>query len=158
MEELQSLLNRLIACSQAELVVQRRLVELVLDQRVAVLERRPESVERATAELGAELERAASRRAARVEAVARLARHWKVSAGALTLSSIAERSGPRGQALLELRDELREVASRLSEEGRRVAALVRHQRAFVQDVLQALLGDENGNPVRDGGTLVDTSA
>jgi hypothetical protein len=158
MDVLQSLSNHLLASLQGELAVQRRLLELVVAQREAVLERRPEAVEAATARLRAELERATARRTARSQAVGRLARHWGVSAAALTLASIAERLGARGAALRELRVELRGVGLELEREGRRLAMLLRYQRAFVQEVLQTLLGDEHDNPVHDGGTLVDTSA
>ena len=73
----------------------------------------------------------------------------------LTLTSIAERLGPEGEAILQVRGALRDSAARVAREGRRLGRLLSVHRQLARETIEILLTDEHGNPLHDEGTLVD---
>lgn len=158
MKNLQALMNRLTACVRDDAAAQRRVLKLMEGQEQAILERQPARIERANAELEAELERVEPRNRLRGEVLDALAAHWGVPRGAVTLASVAERFGPGSEPLLQLRGELRLLAADVTRASRRLAALITMHRQIARDVIGLLLTDENGNPLEREGTLIDARA
>lgn len=158
MKDLQALMNRLTACVREDADAQRRLLELMESQEQAILERRPERLEQANAELEAELLRVEPRSRLRDAVLHAFAAHWNVPGSAITLASVAERFGPGAETLLRLRGELRVLAADVKRASRRLAALIHMHRQIARDVIGLLLTDENGNPLEGEGTLIDARA
>ena len=156
MSEMQSLLNHLCAWVESAINAQRELGRLVDAQQAAVRTHQPDAVESATRAIEEALRSAPARDARRAELFGGFARHFGVAAGALTLTSIAERCGPSAGDLSRLALELREAAADLARRQQRVAALIATHRRLTRDVLVHLLADEHGrNPLEDQGVLVD---
>ena len=55
----------------------------------------------------------------------------------------------------QIRNELREATARVVRQNRRVAALVGLHRRVNQEILELVLADEDSNPLRQTGALVD---
>jgi len=156
----QSLLNRLEAQVREDLDAQRR-VQSILDALLGVV--RSGSPAEITAHFGGlkrEIESGSERAARRTALFQALAVQLGVPASMVTLSSIAERAGPAGEHLCELRVELRAAAALVVRTHRKLAATLRCQRRIMNDALAILLSDksgESGNPLIEEGTLVDAS-
>ena len=149
-----SLLNRLSANLREEEAGQVAIIACLADQRSAIDSGRGDRVEDATRAIR-ESSAAASRRATqRARVLQALSKAWHVPADALTLRSIAERAGGNGRSLLELRDRVRVGAATVQQECRRIVSLARVHRGVVQEVLGALLGEENLQ-TNAPGALVD---
>jgi hypothetical protein len=84
---------------------------------------------------------------------ARLGAHWNIAPVALTLGSIAERAGPSGGRIEELRDRLRLLGTEALRRNRRVARLVHVHQSIVQETLTALVGSRDS--LAETGALFD---
>ena len=153
--DLGSLRNHLLGWARDELASQGRIAALLARQEEAAVAHDVRRVEEATAAIQAELGRAPRRAERRGTVIQALATRWKVPAGQLTLTSIAERLGPEGQPLLQVRTDLRDMAAQLARQGRRLGRLLSVHRQLARETIEILLTDEHGNPLHDEGTLVD---
>jgi len=147
--------NRLEAVMREEVSGQRRILALLREQESAVIARGPERLVEITTSLEEELSSAASRRLRREPIVRALAKLFGVAVSALTLGSLCQRLGADAAKLQSLREELRDVTARVVRQNRRVAALVGLHRRVNQEVLELVLADEDSNPLRQTGALVD---
>jgi hypothetical protein len=153
--DLGSLRNHLLGWARDELASQGRLSALLELQELAAVAHDVEQVKEHTAALQAELGRAPRRAERRGTVIQALASHWNVSAGQLTLTSIAERLGPEGDPLRQVRSDLRDMAARVARQVRRLGRLLSVHRQLARETIEILLTDEKGNPLHDEGTLVD---
>lgn len=153
--DLGSLRNHLLAWARDELASQERLAALLEAQEQATVAHDVRIVEEHTASIQAELGGAAGRAKRRETVVGALAAHWNVAATVLTLTSIAERLGPQGDVILEVRGDLRDTAARVARQVRRLGRLLSVHRQLARETIEILLTDEQGNPLHDAGTLVD---
>lgn len=152
-----SLLNRLAANLREEEAGQVALLGDLQAQREAIDSGRGDRLEAVTETIQSSSSAASRRAMQRSRILKSLSQVWHVPADALTLRSIAERAGGNGRQLLGLRDTLKEQAAQVQKECRQVMALARIHRGVVQDVLGALLGEEDlqtGSP----GALLDAEA
>lgn len=153
--DLERALHRLVASVREDIAAHERIAEILGRQESSV--RRPSSDEftRATADLQAELGGAPARTARRDRALSGVAGVLGVPPFATTLGSVVLRAGDRGTALAQDRERLRELADEVDRRGRRVATLVRLHRQVARDLLQVVLGQEDGEDVHAGGSLID---
>jgi hypothetical protein len=158
MSSVTTLLRQLEANVQEETGAQRRLLELLGAQDMALRSHAALSISETTRALEAPLESAERRTNARRAILASLASAWNVSADALTLSSIATRAGEDGERLRRQRDELERVTRSVQKLARRNGTVARFHQRLTADVLQAVLASDADAPVADGGTLVDAEA
>lgn len=147
--------NRLEAILREELAGQADLLALLRRQEAAVVARTSGELSEVTGCLEAALHDCATRRARREGVLRKLAEQLGVAPSALTLRSLAERLGADGQRLTALRDELRDVTSRVVRQNRRVAAVLGLHRRINQEVLQLFLAEDDSNPLDRAGALVD---
>lgn len=157
-EDLQSLLNHLVAGVREEILAGERTLELLECQQHAVIARDHAGLSAATRSLAEHLATAPQRSARRERVLARLGAAWGVPASVLTLSSVAERAGAGAEPLLAERSELRRVTAEVVRENKKTAALLLLHRRVVREVLDLFLTDEDGKPVEGEGTLVDAEA
>jgi hypothetical protein len=136
-----------------EIAGKSRLEQELERQEKALVSGRPDDIDAATHAVEIELAREFDRARRREAIFARLASSWNVSAGALTLASIAERLGAGGEKLDAMRGELRASIARVLRRNRRVARLVHVQRGIVNDTVTALLGV--GASDREPGALFE---
>ncbi len=153
--DLGSLRNHLLGWARDELASQERLSTILQLQEEATVAHDVTRVDEQTAAIQEELKRAPGRAQRRERLVRALATHWNVPASVLTLTSIAERLGPEGEAILQVRSDLRDSAARVAREGRRLGRLLAVHRQLARETIEILLTDEHGNPLHDEGTLVD---
>jgi hypothetical protein len=147
--------NRLEANLRDELTGQGELLELLRRQEKAVVARTAVELLEVTGLIESELSAAAARRLRREPILRRVAELMQLAPSSLTLRSIVERLGDEGQRLRALREELREAASRVVRQNRRVAAVVGLHRRLNQEVLELVLAEEDSNPFERTGALVD---
>jgi hypothetical protein len=158
MKNAQSLLNRLEAQVRADIDAQVRIQAQLDTLHVAVRSGSPSEIEAHFEALKAEATAGSERSAKRGLLFQALAAHYGVPATMVTLSSIAERVGPGGERLRELRAELRTATSLVVRMHRKLAASIRCQRRIHSDALAILLSGTDGtrgNPLIEEGTLVD---
>lgn len=153
-----ALLNALEACLQEEVVATRRVSDSIVAQEESIKVGEPERLEEVTKELEKELQGNLQRSLRRSTILEGLARVWNVPASAMTLSSIGERAGNGAGRMSLLRDQLRKAISEVVRANRRVAALTSLRRQVASDVLQALVGSGEINPMRASGSLVNAEA
>lgn len=151
--------NRLLAVIREDVAAQERIAALLEDQEASVRQPASAAFHKATSELSAELGRSSRRKAKRDAALKELAAELGISARrAMTLGSAIERLGDDGAALDVERRRLHELGEQVRQRGRRVAALVRMHRQVTRDLIQVVLGEEEGVDVRSGGSLIDAEA
>ena len=158
MKSERSLLNHLEVCVAEDLVAQKRLVELLTRQEEMIVQNDTKGLQEATEAMEAELRLAPTRSGNRERILRQLARTWRVHRDTITLSSAAERAEEGGDRIRDLRRELRSTCADVARANRRLAALTTLHRSIVRDVIDTLLGDENGSPILLAGTLVDAEA
>ena len=158
MNDPRALVRQLEACVQEELGAQKRVLDLLNRQEAALREGAPRAIDAATRAMQGELASLAARTERRNLLVRRLATVWSVDKGALTLASIAARSGKDGERLMRMRADLRLASARVARQTRRNAQTANlHQRTWngiLEDVLDALTGDD----APSDGRLVDAEA
>jgi len=147
--------GRLLATVRDETAAHRRMIELLKRQEEHVTRPGTEEFRTATDGLEAELARVPHRAKKRAQIIKDLAGTFGVSPKALTLGSAAERLGERGALLGAAREELQAVAIETRRLTLRVGALVRMHREVTRDLLQVVLGGDEGHDVASGGTLID---
>jgi hypothetical protein len=151
-------LRQLEAYVQEEIGAQGRLLAALEAQDAALRSHEPERIAHATGALDAELEAQGNRAHKRRQLLESLASIWGVAASSLTLTSIAERAGDDGERLARQRHELERVTRRVQRLARRNTTIARFHQRLTADVLQALLVQDEGVQVSDGGALVDAEA
>lgn len=149
--------NRLVVVVREEIAAHERLDGLLAQQEAAVTNPSSDAFREATLAIESELARAPHRATKRSTVLKALAGEFGVAAHALTLTSICERLGLESGTLAAERDRLEEVASRTQRRTKKVAALVRAHREVTRELLQAILGSDDGAgaDVLGGGTLID---
>jgi len=157
-QDVQSLLNHLVAGVRKEIEMGERTLELLERQQHAAIARDHAELSAATRSLAEHLATAPQRSARRERVLARLGAAWAVPASVLTLRSVAERVGAGAEPLLAERSELRRVMAKIVRESKKTAALLLLHRRVVREVLDLFLTDEHGNPVEGEGTLVNAEA
>lgn len=150
-----NLVNRLIVAIRDEVACQENIVALLAAQEESIREPASEPFQAATLGLEVELRRSAQRTARREHALAALAADLGVTPGAATVGSLVERLGADGALLAEERARLLEVSSEVRRRNRRMATLVRLHRQVTRELIQVVLGPEDGGDVHDGGSLID---
>ena len=155
MKNLDSMNLHLCAVVRDDLVGQERLFLALDAQEAAVENHDPEALEVATTQVSNELEASALRSTKRGRLLQSFADQFGVAGGSVTLGSVAARLGEAGQQLGELRLELRDLAQRVVDKNRRVAALVAMHRHVTNEILENVLADDDGNPVHERGVLLD---
>lgn len=153
MRSVRALLNVLEHDAKEETVAQKRRLALVESQIEAIRANKPADLEAAVEGIERELEAQGPRDLRRLQALVELSRHWGCDARALTLGSVAERAGDDGRKLGALRCELREAASSVLRENRRLSALARMHHQIVEEVLAAVVAEAGKD-----GRLVDAQA
>lgn len=152
--KLDTLVNQLEAYLQEERGVQGRLADLLDLEERSVRSNDTDGLERGARGLEAELAlepRREARRRALCEAISTC---LGVPAGVVTVGSLAERLGPRGERLARLRQDVREAALSVRSKARRLAIVARGHQEVLADVLRALAGGDDGA----SGALVDAEA
>lgn len=135
---------------------QQEALEVLLDRQEQALSRRDaEGLEVLNAELERAFRAAEHRQVRRERLVQGLAREQGIAPGVATLGALAERLGPEGEALAELRRALRGLCARVLQRARKNGALIAAHRRVTGDVLAALLGDRTEREALGGGVLVD---
>ncbi len=154
-QQLQKLSNRLLVAIREDVAAHQRVAELLRCQEESVIRPADTEFREATESLEQELERLPFRKAQRDRILKDLGTAFGIAPSLLTLPSVAERLGPAGAALLNERDRLRVIVAEVQRLNRRVAALVRMHREVTREILNAVLGDDTGRELLDGGTLID---
>jgi hypothetical protein len=153
------LLIQVEAWAHEELGAQRELARLLEEQESAVSRNDTAALSGTDERIQSELRSSASRDRRRTWLLERLAAELQVARGTLTLTSLVARAEGLGlpvAGLRALRGELREACARVLRQGRRIAAVARGHRAFLDDVLRSLApagapaGMDDGGSVRDG--------
>ena len=157
---LEKLTGRLVAALREETVAHERIAELLIRQEESV--RAPKALREATLALEAELARTPHRTGKRDRALDDLARHLGIARSAMTLGSLCERLATGGDAprdcaatLRVERERLRAAVQVTQKRTRRVNALVRMHREVAAELLSVVLGQQPGEDVHAGGTLID---
>lgn len=150
-----NLLNRLVIAIREENVSHQQILELLGVQEESIRRPASEAFKAATEELEVELKRNAQRTARRERAVVALAVELGVAPSAATVGSLAERLGPDGALLAAERAQLIELSQEVGRLNRRMATLVRLHRQVTRDLIQVVLGSEDGGDVHAGGSLID---
>lgn len=141
------------AWAREELGQQRELARLLERQEGAVSENDTTALVETSELIQRQLRSGTGRDRRRRQILERLAAELGVAPGTLTLSSIAARAAERGlpvDGLRALQAELREESARVLRRGRRLAAVARNHRAFLDEVLRILApqgaaGDARGD-------------
>jgi hypothetical protein len=149
----QKFVNALEAWLVEEVAGKERLVRELERQENALVRGTPEEITSATQAIENEITLEIDRSRRREVIFARLGAHWNIAPVALTLGSIAERAGPSGGRIEELRDRLRLLASEALRRNRRVARLVHVHQSIVQETLTALVGSRDS--LAETGALFD---
>lgn len=136
----QNFINALEIWLGDEILGKARLVKALEAQEEALVDGKPEDITQATSVVGRELELEIERARRRELIFARLGSHWNVAPKTLTLGSIAERAGPSGARLDELRTELRTHVAEVLRRNRRIARLVHVHNSIVEETITALVG------------------
>lgn len=147
--------GRLLASLRDEVAAQERIAALLERQEQTVVSPSSDLFREATEALEAELGRAPHRATKRERVLRDLAELFGVARSALTITSLVERLGPAGDALRVERGRLESTVLEVQRRTRRVNALVRMHREVTRDLLQVVLGTEEGGDVHAGGTLID---
>lgn len=155
-QSVQSALNALEGWVQEELAARRRMLALLEAQESAVKHNHGAEIETNLHAIEAELEQQSTRESRRTKLFDALAAHWSVASGALTLSSIAERAGERGERLKRLRDELADATREVVRRNRRLNALLNAHQKVVEELLGALIAIHGGDAKSREGALVNT--
>ena len=160
MKNVDTLINHLEANARDELAAQEGILKLLHEQERAIVEGKTELVAELAKRLQGESANASRRAGTRQQVLKAIANAWSVPVGAMTLGSIAERAGQRGDRLLHLRTSLREKASEVLRKNRRVAAVARLHHHVVREVIDTILTDESGSSVQENpaGALIDAEA
>jgi hypothetical protein len=149
----QKFFNALEAWLVEEVAGKERLVRELERQETALVRGTADEITHATKAIENEITQEIERSRRREVIFSRLGAHWNVAPGALTLGSIAERAGPSGARIDELRDRLRLLASEAQRRNRRVARLVHVHQSIVQETLTALVGSRDA--FNEPGALFD---
>lgn len=155
---LQGTIIQLESWAREELAAQKALAAELERQERAVAGNDTPGLLRSTEEVQRLIQRGAGRDRRRRQLTNELARAFGVAAQTLTLGSIAERAealGASAQGLRAVRSELREETSRVLRLGRRISAVARRHRGFLDEVLRILAPRENGT---DQPVLLDARA
>jgi hypothetical protein len=153
---LHSLVLQLEGVVCAEIAGKDRQVAIIALEIEAVKHNKPKKLEAAVRELERELTLQVERGTRREKLFAGIGAQLRIAPGALTLTSIAERTG--SARLAELRTELRDKTALVLKQNRRLSALARMNQRMVEDLLKLLLGDEHGERMDSAGALVDAEA
>jgi hypothetical protein len=151
-------LRQLEAYVQEELGAQGRLTGLLETQERALLSHERDALTSASEALQAEIAGSAARARRRDELVGQLARAWGVDASALTLASIARRSGVDGERLTRQRAELQRASQRVQKLARRANSAARLHSRLSGDIVRACLAAGGEADVDAGGALVNAEA
>lgn len=143
---LHTMAEALLALLHDEIEGKSRLANGLERQERALVAGPPAAIDAATRVVEVELAREMDRARRRDAIFKRLAAHWNVSPGALTLASVAERLGAHTERLATLRAELRAAIAVVLRRNRRVARLVSVQSSLVNETVAALLGSSSVNP------------
>jgi hypothetical protein len=139
---LQALLHQLEAYAQEELDLQNRLIAALDTQRDALFNGHLESM-RANVELVDEQLRNTSRRLQRRQhLLTQFGAQFDVAPSTLTLSSICERLGARGERLGRLAAELRVATQTVARTTRRLSALARMHVRLNSELLESVLAQQ----------------
>ncbi|MGD2016501.1 MAG: flagellar export chaperone FlgN [Planctomycetota bacterium] len=147
--------NRLVIAIREEVASHEKIVELLTVQEGSIRNPAGEAFQAATLELEVELKRSAGRTARRERALAELAAELGVAPGVATIGSMVERLGADGELLAAERTRLIEVGADVRRRNRRMATLVRLHRQVTRELIQVVLGPEDGGDVHEGGSLID---
>ena len=147
--------NRLVIAIREEVASHEKIVELLTVQEGSIRNPAGEAFQAATLELEVELKRSAGRTARRERALAELAAELGVAPGVATIGSMVERLGADGELLAAERARLIEVGADVRRRNRRMATLVRLHRQVTRELIQVVLGPEDGGDVHEGGSLID---
>ena len=150
-----NLVNRLVVAIREEIASHRQVLALLRTQEGAIRQPAGDSFRGATRDLEVELKRCAQRSSLRERAVVALATEFGVASSAATGGSLAERLGSDGDLLRAERSALIEVAKEVGQQNRRMATLVRLHRQVTRELIQVVLGPEDGGDVHAGGSLID---
>ena len=147
--------NRLLAALREDVASHERILALLAEQEGLIRTPGDERFEAATRALEKEVRRAPQRKARREGAMLARASAFGVSPSALTLTSVAERLGENGEAVRREATRLRERAEEGDVRNRRGATLVRVHRDVTRELIQVVLGPDDGGDVHEGGCLID---
>ena len=147
--------NRLVIAIREEVASHEKIVELLTVQEGSIRNPAGEAFQAATLELEVELKRSAGRTARRERALAELAAELGVAPGVATIGSMVERLGADGELLAAERARLIDVGADVRRRNRRMATLVRLHRQVTRELIQVVLGPEDGGDVHEGGSLID---
>lgn len=150
-----NLVNRLVIAIREEVATQRRILELLNAQEGSIRQPAGPAFKTATEELEVQLKRSSQRTARRERAVVALAEEFGVAPSAATVGSLVERLGVDGELLAVERAHLIEVSGEIGRLNRRMATLVRLHRQVTRELIQVVLGPEDGGDVHAGGSLID---
>ncbi|MCC7010969.1 MAG: flagellar export chaperone FlgN [Planctomycetes bacterium] len=161
MNQVTTALRQLEAYVQEEIGAQLRLLERLEAQDLALRSHDPLRIAHTTRALDTEIEGAQKRAQRRHTILAGLADVWGLASSSLSLSSVAERvgdDGDDGERLERQKQELERISKRVQKLARRNTTVARFHQRLTSDVLQAVLVQDDGGNVHDGGALVDAEA
>lgn len=158
MNQVTTALRQLEAYVQEEIGAQLRLLERLEAQDLALRSHDPLRIAHTTRALDTEIEGAQKRAQRRHTILAGLADVWGLAPSSLSLSSVAERVGDDGERLERQKQELERISKRVQKLARRNTTVARFHQRLTSDVLQAVLVQDDGGNVHDGGALVDAEA
>ncbi len=150
-----NLVNRLVVAIREEVSAHRRILELLSAQENSIRQPASAAFKAATEELEVQLKRSSQRTTRRERAVVALAGQFGVAPSAATVGSMVERLGEDGALLAAERAQLIEVSGEVGRRNRRMATLVRLHRQVTRELIQVVLGPEDGGDVHAGGSLID---
>jgi hypothetical protein len=156
--EARQLLIHTEAWVQEEIVAQKRLSSLLADQERAIVTGDTPDLTETSQAIERELAGSVPRDRRRRELVDGFARVWGIPAGAMSLSSIAERLGNEARRLVTLRRELRGVVADVLRRGRRISAMAQHHQGLLRDVMHLLAGAGDDRNKDHEGALVNAEA
>ncbi len=154
----QELLRELEHGIEDELASQVRVLGKLEAQESAIKKGSADGIVATTAELEAELERAASRGRRRQEVLRKIARAWGVAVEALTLSSIVERArgaGLEASRLASLRGELRATMALVVKRSRLLGTLAHANAVIIHEAIEAALRASDPRASTESGSLVN---
>lgn len=157
MKNQQSLINALEAWAQEELAGQRRVIATLQRQEDALVANRSGDLLNACQDMDKELRGQSDRNTRRERLFKDFGALFGADHRALSMSSILERTGtpPR---LANIREELRKSTAQLVRKNRRFAALAGAQRKLIEELMAALLEQEDPKALGQGGTLINAEA
>ncbi len=154
----QALWNHLSAWIREELAAQDIRLASLDELGDAMSKREPVLVEALLKKVQTQDVTSRSRETKRKAIFEALGKHWQINSKVLTLRSIAERIGPSGEELMQMRNELAEKAKGVSEAARMVSATAHMHRSVILDVLNVLFDGKGGDPLEEQGRLLDAEA